>query len=94
MTGNEKRTPIAIPATKRDIDELREVLVLEIHKVEDGVTTRISRLEQRMDGQLDAIKRQVQHAKEEAGRVRQDCIVIKNDLVQLRSDIQIMLRRR
>ena len=62
--------------------------------MEDGVTTRISRLEQRMDGQLDAIKRQVQQAKEEAGRVRQDLIVIKNDLVQLRSDIQIMLRRR
>ena len=94
MTVNEQRTPIATPATRRDIDELREALVLEIHKVEDGVTTRISRLEQRMDGQLDAIKRQVQQAKEEAGRVRQDLIVIKNDLVQLRTDIQIMLRRR
>ena len=94
MPLNEQRQPITIPATKQDIDELREALVLEIHKVEDGVTTRIGRLEQHLDGQLDAIKRQVQQAKEEAGRMRQDCIVIKNDLAQLRTDIQTMLRRR
>ena len=92
MTGNEKRKPITIPATKQDIDELREALVAEVHKVESDVTTRISRLERRMDGQFDPIKRQVQQAREEAGRVRQDCIVIKNDLVQLRTDIQMMLR--